>query len=125
MRFLMLNWRDPRNPMSGGAERVSQAYLAELVRRGHQVSWFANHFEYAPGQEVIDGISIARGGGKGTSVLKAIKCYRQQPRFDLVIDQHHGIPWFAPWWCKTNCIAYIHEVLGPIWRAFYPWPLSA
>ena len=41
---------------------------------------------------------------------------------DLVIDQHHGIPWYAPWWCGTNCIAYIHEVLGPIWDAFYPWP---
>jgi len=44
--------------------------------------------------------------------------------FDLVIDQHHGIPWFAPWWSRTNSIAYIHEVLGPIWSAFYSWPLS-
>ncbi|MGH7976265.1 MAG: glycosyltransferase family 4 protein, partial [Limisphaerales bacterium] len=33
-------------------------------------------------------------------------------------------PWFAPWWCKTNCVSYIHEVLGPIWSSFYPWPLS-
>src|SRR5205814_4761488 len=28
MRFLMLNWRDPRNPLSGGAERVTLGYLA-------------------------------------------------------------------------------------------------
>ena len=34
MRFLMLSWRDPKNPKGGGAERVSKAYLAELVRRG-------------------------------------------------------------------------------------------
>ena len=42
-----------------------------------------------------------------------------------MIDQHHGIPWYAPWWSRTNCIAYIHEVLGPIWNAFYRWPLNS
>jgi glycosyltransferase involved in cell wall biosynthesis len=125
MRFLMLNWRDPRNPLSGGAERVSLAYLKELVRRGHEVSWFANDFPGCAREEMFDGIQIERGGGKGSSVVKARQWYRQQKPFDLVIDQHHGIPWYAPWWCKTNCVAYIHEVLGPIWNSFYPWPASA
>src|SRR3954454_23478902 len=36
MRFLMLNWRDPKNPISGGAERVTLAHLAALVERGHR-----------------------------------------------------------------------------------------
>lgn len=120
VRFLMLNWRDPRNPLAGGAERVSRAYLSALARRGHEVFWFANHFSGALAEEETDGIHLARGGGKGTSIVKAIQWYRQQPRFDLVIDQHHGIPWYAPWWCGTNCLAYIHEVLGPIWPVFYP-----
>jgi glycosyltransferase involved in cell wall biosynthesis len=125
MRFLMLNWRDPKNPAAGGAERVSLAYLSALVQRGHEVYWFANDFENAPRQEVVQGITVVRGGGKGTSILEAIKWYRRQKPFDLVIDQHHGIPWYAPWWCKANCVAYIHEVLGPIWNAFYPWPWNA
>src|SRR5262249_39252915 len=30
----------------------------------------------------------------------------------------------APWWCKTNCVAYIHEVLGPIWTTMKPQPMS-
>ncbi len=124
MRFLMLNWRDPKNPLSGGAERVTQAYLAALVKRGHEVFWFANSFPNCLPEETIDGIHIVRGGGMGTSVLKARQWYRRQPKFDLVMDQHHGIPWYTPWWCRTNCVAYIHEVLGPIWSAFYPWPLS-
>src|SRR5580692_9643890 len=101
MRFLMLNWRDPENPISGGAERVSLAYLAELARRGHEVYWFANDFSGAKPQSEISGIKIVRGGGKGTSVLKARQWYRSQKKFDLVIDQHHGIPWYAPWWCGT------------------------
>lgn len=124
MRFLMLNWRDPKNPLAGGAERVTQAYLAALKARGHEVFWFANDFPGAPPEETIEGIKIVRGGGKGSSVLKARQWCRQQPRFDLVIDQIHGIPWYTPWWCKTNRVAYLHEVLGPIWNSFYPWPIS-
>ena len=121
----MLNWRDPKNPLSGGAERVTQAHLAALARRGHEVFWYANAFPGCLPEETIDGIRIVRGGGKGGSIFKAIRWYRRQKPFDLVLDQHHGIPWYAPWWCRTHCVAYIHEVLGPIWDAFYPWPLSA
>jgi glycosyltransferase involved in cell wall biosynthesis len=124
MRFLMLNWRDPKNPISGGAERVTLAHLLALVERGHQVYWFTYDFPGGAREETFQGIKIVRGGGKGSSIFKAMAWYRRQEKFDLVIDQHHGLPWFAPWWCRTNCVAYIHEVLGPIWTAFYKWPLS-
>src|SRR6187397_1513036 len=125
MRFLMLNWRDPRNPKSGGAERVTEAYWAALRKRGHEVYWYANGFPGGLPEEIINGIHVVRGGRSGKSVVQAMRWYRRQPPFDLVVDQHHGIPWFAPWWCRTNCVAYLHEVLGPIWDTFYPWPVSA
>jgi glycosyltransferase involved in cell wall biosynthesis len=125
MRFLMLNWRDPKNPMSGGAERVTLAYLSGLRERGHEVCWFANDFPGAAPEELFQKIAVVRGGGRGSSVRRAIQWYRRQAPFDLVIDQHHGIPWYAPWWSGTHCVAYIHEVLGPIWSAFYRWPTSA
>jgi glycosyltransferase involved in cell wall biosynthesis len=125
MRFLMLNWRDPMNPKSGGAERVSQAYLGALLERGREVWWYANGFPGGEPAETVRGIRIARGGRKGTSIFKAIQWYRRQEPFDLVIDQYHGLPWYAPWWSGTNCIAYIHEVLGPVWKVFYHWPLNA
>lgn len=120
----MLNWRDPKNPLAGGAERVTLAYLKALAERGHEVYWFANAFAGCKTEETFDGIRFVRGGGMGTSVLKAVSWYRKQKPFDLVMDQHHGIPWFAPLWCGTNNVSYIHEVLGPIWSAFYPWPIS-
>ena len=125
MRFLMLNWRDPKNPLAGGAERVTQACLAALVQRGHEVYWYSNEFAGAPAEEMIDGIHIIRGGGVGSSIFKAIKWYRRQRPFNLVMDQHHGLAWYAPWWCRTHCIANLHEVLGPIWETFYSWPVSA
>lgn len=120
----MLNWRDPGNPLSGGAERVSLGYLAALVARGHEVYWFANTFPGAAPRAEYEGVKVVRGGGLGTSFFKAWRWARREARFDLVIDQHHGIPWFAPWWCGTTCVAYIHEVLGPIWHSFYAWPLA-
>lgn len=119
MRFLMLNWRDPRNPKAGGAERVTEGYLRALRDRGHEVFWFANTFPGGASRDEVGGLQIVRGGGKGTSVFAAWNWARRQPPFDLVIDQHHGLPWYAPWWCRTHCVAYIHEVLGPIWHSFY------
>lgn len=124
MRFLMLNWRDPKNPLAGGAERVTHGYLEALRARGHEVVWFTFAFPGGAPEEDLGGIRIVRAGGKGTAILAARRWYRRQPRFDLVIDQHHGLPWFAPWWCGTRCVAYIHEVLGPIWSSFYR-PLTA
>lgn len=122
MRFLMLNWRDPENPKAGGAERVTLGYLAALAQRGHHVSWFAHHFPGAAPTTTIDGVQIIRAGHFAKAIIEARKWHHAQPRFDLVIDQHHGIPWYAPWWSGTNTISYIHEVLGPIWDAFYPFP---
>lgn len=124
MRFLMLNWRDPKNPRSGGAERVTEGYLSALAARGHEVFWFSNAFPGSVAEEQVGGIRFVRGGGPGSSVLAARAWYRRQRRFDLVIDQHHGLPWYTPWWAKTERVSYIHEVLGPIWDAFYRWPLS-
>ncbi|MCC7377697.1 MAG: glycosyltransferase family 4 protein [Verrucomicrobiales bacterium] len=124
MRFLMLNWRDPRNPLTGGAERVTLAFMRGLLERGHEVDWFTYAFPGGAAEENLDGIRIHRAGGVLTSALAARRWARRQARFDLVIDQHHGIPWFAPWWCRTRCLAYIHEVLGPIWGSFYRWPVS-
>lgn len=120
LRFLMLNWRDPENPKTGGAERVTLGYLAALAKRGHEVYWFAQEFENAKKESEIEGVRIVRGGTNiFNRLIKVITWYKKQPHFDLVIDQHHGVPWYAPWWCKTHCISYIHEVLGSIWQTFY------
>ncbi len=124
MRFLMLNWRDPGSPLAGGAERVSLGYLSALAERGHEVYWFAHDFNGGASNERFGNVQVIRGGGVGTSVFRARQWMRQQLPFDLIIDQHHGIPWFAPWWSRTRTVAFIHEVLGPIWHSFYPLPLA-
>ena len=110
---------------AGRRDQDLKPALRGLVERGHEVAWFANAFPDCAPTETIDGITVVRGGGRFTAWRAARKWLLTQKPFDLVIDQHHGLPWYAPWWCETRCVAYIHEVLGPIWRAFYPWPISA
>ena len=73
MHFLMLTWRHPMNPKAGGVERVSLSYLRALLGRGHEVCWYANWFPGAAPVETVRGIKIVRGGGKGTSALKAVR----------------------------------------------------
>lgn len=124
MRFLMLNWRDPRHPRAGGAERVSLAFMRALVEAGHEVAWFAHAFPGAAPAEVLDGIQIIRAGRMGTSQVAARRWARRQQSFDLIVDQHHGLPWFAPWWTSARVLAYIHEVCGPIWNYVLPPPLA-
>ena len=61
----MLNWRDPRNPLAGGAERVTLGYLSALAARGHEVYWFAYDFPGAAQEETIEGGADRAGRGEG------------------------------------------------------------
>ncbi len=135
MRFLMLNWRDPFHPKAGGAESVTERVLSALAEAGHEVWWFSRAFELEPLLEYcgriwcppdarLGGVRIVRSSPAGAAspllaIRDAIRWHRRHGPFDLVIDQHHGLPWFAPWWCRGPCIAFIHEILGPVWRSFY------
>lgn len=122
----MLNWRDPMNPKSGGAERVTLAYWKELASRGHRADWFACGFPHCESEETVDGVRVIRGASSSlVSRWDAYRWARRHGPFDLIVDQHHGLPWWTPWWAATPRVSYIHEVLGPIWRSFYPWPISA
>ena len=85
----MLNWRDPKNPLTGGAERVTLAHLTALVERGHEVYWYSNDFPGGAREETLNGIHIVRGGGKGSSIFKAIAWYRRQEKFDLVTPNYY------------------------------------
>lgn len=121
----MLNWRDPENPLAGGAESVTLGYLSDLVRRGHEVFWLTHSFDGAPPYTEINGIRIHRLGNLLKSRVTAPLWVKKHAPIDLIIDQHHGIPWLSPLWAKGNSISFIHEVLGPIWYTFYPFPLAS
>lgn len=122
MRILVLNWRDIRNPSSGGAEILTHEIAKRLVEHGDTVVQFSSEFPNGRLKEVIDGVTIIRQGSPDARKLfnsvhyKAYKYYcENKNNFDVVIDEIHGLPFFTPWYVKGKKIALICEVAGGIW----------
>lgn len=125
MRVLILNWRDPKNPKSGGAEIVTFRHAKAWVEAGHKVTWFTTKFKDSLDKETIAGIEIVRRGNSLSVYPYAFFYYLFGGKiFDLVIDEIHGVPFFTPLYVRRKKIAFIHEVAQEIWDYMYPFPLN-
>lgn len=125
MNILILNWRDPKNPKSGGAEIVTLEHAKAWTNSGHSVTWFSSGFNGARKEEKIEGINIVRRGNFLTVYLFAPFFYIfSNNKFNLVIDEIHGIPFFTPLFVKKPKIAFIHEVADEIWDYMFPFPVN-
>ena len=97
MNILIFNWRDPKNPKSGGAEIVTFEHAKRWVARGHKVWWFTSSFKGALSHEVIEDVHIIRKGSELSTFFLASLFYLTSPiTFDVVIDEIHGVPFFTP-----------------------------
>jgi glycosyltransferase involved in cell wall biosynthesis len=124
MNILILSWRSPGHPNEGGAEKVTLEHAKYWVKSGHEVVWFSSEYPGGKIQENIGGMEIIRKGGYVVGVrLQAILWYffGRHPKFDLVIDEFHGIPFFTPLFVKQRKLAFIHEVAKEVWK-LNPWP---
>lgn len=127
MRILILSWRGPGHPNEGGAEQVTHEHAKAWVAAGHEVTLFTSTFPGAKKREVVDGVVIERRGDQilGVQLFAPLYYLLQRPRFDLVIDQFHGIPFFTPLYVKVPKLAFIHEVAREVWGLnSLPWPLN-
>jgi glycosyltransferase involved in cell wall biosynthesis len=125
MNILILNWRDSKNPKSGGAEIVTMEHAKAWVKAGHQVTWFTSQFKNSKDEEEIGGVNVVRWGNSITVFLFAPFFYLFSGRkFDVVVDEIHGIPFFTPFYVRKPKIAFIHEVAGEIWDYMYSFPLN-
>ncbi|MBI2018522.1 glycosyltransferase family 4 protein [Candidatus Daviesbacteria bacterium] len=128
MKILILSWRGPKHPNAGGAEVSTFEHAKSWVKAGYDVTLFTSAFAGCKEQEVIDGIKIKRCGRQIFGVQwEAFKWYLfgEHPKFDLVIDQFHGIPFFTPIYIKEKKLAFIHEVTKEVWRLNpWSWPFN-
>ena len=118
MNILILNWRDPKHPLSGGAEEVLYYYSQYWIKKGATVTWFASAFDKGKDSEVTDGIHIIRKGSHFTVGVWAF-IYFLQGSFktvDIVLDCFHFVPYFSKlYFWRKPVVALIHEVAGKIW----------
>lgn len=128
MKILILSWRGLKHPNAGGAEISTHEHAKSWVKAGHQITLFTSYFLGGKKEEIIDGVWIKRYGKQIFGVQwEAFKWYLfgKHPKFDLVIDQFHGIPFFSPLYIRTKKLAFIHEVTKEVWRLNpWPWPFN-
>lgn len=125
MNILILNWRDPENPASGGAEIVTMQHAKQWVMEGNNVTWFTSHFKHSLEKKIINGVTIVRRGNFLTVFFLAPYFYLfSGMKFDIVIDEIHGIPFFTPLYVRKPKIAFIHEIAKEIWDYMYPFPIN-
>lgn len=124
MNILIFSWRGPGHPQEGGAEQSTHEHAKAWVKAGHRVTLFTSHFSGAKKEEEINDVAVIRRGNLFPGVhLAAAKWYLfdRQQKFDLVVDQFHGIPFFTPLYVRTKKLAFIHEVAKEVWW-LNPWP---
>lgn len=123
MKILIFNWRDIKNPSSGGAEILTHEIARTWVQKGHQVTLFSSFFKGARKQEKIEGVTIIRKGRADARYLfasvqwYAFLQYRKEfkGKVDIVIDEIHGIPFFTSWYVTEKKLVLICEVAGDLW----------
>lgn len=115
-RLLLLNWRDPWHPQSGGAELLTLRIMERLAARGWQIEWFSGAYQGAAPREVIDGITYVREGGQLTVHLCAYRRYRTSRQFDIVVDEINTIPFMTPLYMSIPRVAFINQLARGVWR---------
>lgn len=118
-KILILSWRGPGHPLSGGAEIATLEYAKYWVKNGYDVTFFTSKFIGCKKDfELIDGVKIIRRANQVLGVhLNAFLwlTFQNKQKFDLIIDQFHGISFFTPFYIRTKKTAFIHEVAKEVW----------
>lgn len=132
MRVLILNWRDIKNKRSGGAEVLTHEIARRWVQQGVEVVQFSEMIPGGKKEEILDGVRIIRKGTSGLHKLDipvhvaAFLWYIKNgmDKFDIVIDEIHGLPFFTPFYVKEKKIALICEVADKIWDSAFNFPFN-
>ncbi len=122
-----MNWKDILNPESGGAEVLTDA-LASNLAENNEVFFITSSFPSALKKQIYNGYTIVRAGNTVTCILYAHALYKKlsrEKKFDLIIDQAHGIPFFSILYRNHATIfTLIHEVAGELWASILPHTLG-
>ena len=127
MNILIFSWRDIKHPLAGGAEQVMHEHAKGWISAGHNLTHFSSRFKDSAKTEVIDGINLIRGGYQYLGVqFDAFFYYlKNKEKFDLVVDEFHGIPFFTPLYVNKPKLAVIQEVARKVWFLnALPWPIN-
>jgi glycosyltransferase involved in cell wall biosynthesis len=129
LRILILNYRDIKHPLAGGAEVHLHKIFGKLTELGHEVTLFTTSHENAPERETIDGIKIIRCGSDALfqfNVIRKVPKIIKEFKPDIVVEDLNKLPLFSPFITKVPKLIQIHHLWkSSIFReAFFPVALA-
>lgn len=127
-RILVLNWRDVRHPLAGGAEQYMHEIASRWVAAGAQVTWLTAAVPGQPEHEQLDGIHILRAGGELSVYPRtAARGRLARGHFDAVVDCQNGTPFFAPLFAGSRMpvVQVVHHVHQDQFSTRFPAPVAA
>ena len=75
MNILILNWRDPKHPLAGGAEISLMEHAKYWKKQGASILWISSKFEGCIPSEKIRGIEFLRIGNQFTVHIMTLLYY--------------------------------------------------
>lgn len=127
MHILILNWRDPKNPKAGGAEKLNKQILTPFIKRGDAVTWYAMKVDGLPKKEVYEGMTIIRFGNAIVHffVWPFLYWSGKLGKADLIIDSIHGTGYLSTIVSPgTKKVILVCEVAQNIWDEMYTFPIN-
>jgi len=126
LQVLWYNWRDIKNPDSGGAEVFAHEVMLRLVKKGYIITLFTSEYPGCLHNENLEGINIIRRGSRLQVYSNAKKYFMQnKDQYNLIIDGINARPFLSPNIVKEKPIlALIHQLAGKIWIIETPFPLN-
>ncbi|WP_199580380.1 glycosyltransferase family 4 protein [Blastococcus sp. TBT05-19] len=111
---LFVNWRDASHPEGGGSERYVHHMAEGLAAAGLRVTLLCAAHDRAPADEVVNGVSVVRRGGRLSVYPRALAFVREhRPR--LVVDVQNGLPFLSPLVSTAPVLNLVHHVHREQW----------
>lgn len=124
VNILLLSWRLPSHPRSGGAEVLTQRIAEHLVEFGHTVCWAGGGLT-APASHA-GGVRYVALGSQVKTLLNAPNFYRRLPHPpDIVIEQINTLPFFAAAYVHAPVLTWFNQLARAIWWYEAPFPFNA
>lgn len=115
MKILIFNWRDIKNPKSGGAEVHLHEIARRLASKDHEIVLVTSKFEDCKEIETIEGVQVIRIENKWIFNLTAFWYYLSNLRneeFDLIVEDISKVPLYTPLYIRKPLIGIIHHIHG-------------
>jgi glycosyltransferase involved in cell wall biosynthesis len=126
---LLLCWRDTGHPQGGGSETYLQRIGSQLAADGVDVTLRTARYRGAARREVLDGVTVSRGGGRySVYVLAGLAMLAARiglgplrgVRPDVVIDSQNGVPFLARLAFGRRSVLLVHHCHREQWPVAGP-----